>query len=63
MEGYSAIRKNETVWCEGKWIELKDIMLNKPGSERQRPHAFSHMWKIDPKDKCMHKNKFDHEQT
>jgi hypothetical protein len=23
------------------------FMLSKPGSERQRSHAFSHMWKID----------------
>jgi hypothetical protein len=27
----------------------------KPGSERQRPHVFSHMWKIDLKDKHLHK--------
>jgi hypothetical protein len=31
-----------------------DVKLNKPGPERQRPHVFSDMWKIDPKDK--HKN-------
>jgi hypothetical protein len=28
MEFYSAIRKNETMWFEGKWMELEDIMLN-----------------------------------
>jgi 16S rRNA A1518/A1519 N6-dimethyltransferase RsmA/KsgA/DIM1 with predicted DNA glycosylase/AP lyase activity len=27
----------------------------KPGSERPRPHVFSHMWKIDPKEKHIHK--------
>jgi hypothetical protein len=28
MEFYSAIRKNEVMWFEGKWMELEDIMLN-----------------------------------
>jgi hypothetical protein len=27
-EFYSAIRKNETIWFEGKWIQLEDIMLS-----------------------------------
>jgi hypothetical protein len=30
MEFYSTIRKNETLWFEGKWMkldELEDIML------------------------------------
>jgi hypothetical protein len=27
-EFYSAIRKNETMWFEGKWIELYNIMLS-----------------------------------
>jgi hypothetical protein len=33
-----AIRKNETTWFEGKWVQLEDIMLSevKPGPERQR---------------------------
>jgi hypothetical protein len=34
-----------------KWI--------KPDSETQRRHIFSHMWKIDPEDKCIHRNKHD----
>jgi hypothetical protein len=25
---YSAIRKNETMWFEGKWMQLEEIMLN-----------------------------------
>jgi hypothetical protein len=29
MEFYSAIRKDETTWFEGKWIKMKDIMLVK----------------------------------
>jgi hypothetical protein len=42
---YSPIKKNETTWFEGKWMQLKDIMSSevKPGSERQRLHAFSHI--------------------
>jgi hypothetical protein len=27
------------------------VKQNKPGSESQRLHDFSHMWKINPKDK------------
>jgi hypothetical protein len=38
--------------CYVKW--------SKPDSQRQRPHVFSHMWKTDPKDKHIHKNKCDH---
>jgi hypothetical protein len=36
MEFYSAIRKNETMWFEGKWMQLED----KPGSE-DKGHMFS----------------------
>jgi hypothetical protein len=28
MEFYSAIRKNETMWFKGKWMQLEDIMLS-----------------------------------
>jgi hypothetical protein len=28
VEFYSAIRKNETMWLEGKWMQLEAIMLN-----------------------------------
>jgi hypothetical protein len=28
MEFYSAIKKNETMWFEGKWMEQDSIMLN-----------------------------------
>jgi hypothetical protein len=27
MEYYSAIRKNDATWFEGKWMQLEDIML------------------------------------
>jgi hypothetical protein len=44
---------------------LEDIILSevKPGSGTQRLHVFSHMWKIDPKDRNVHKNKHDQTQT
>jgi hypothetical protein len=51
------------MWFEGKWMQLEDIMLSKSGSERQRPHVFFHMWKIDQKDKHVHKNMHEHIQT
>jgi hypothetical protein len=28
MEFYSAIRKNDTMGLEGKWMQLEDIMLS-----------------------------------
>jgi hypothetical protein len=28
MKFYSAIRKNETMWFEGKWMQLGDIILS-----------------------------------
>jgi hypothetical protein len=61
VEFYSVIRNNDFMWFEGNWMQLEDIMLSKPGSERQRPHVFSHMWKTDPKYKHNTKNK--HVQT
>jgi hypothetical protein len=29
------------------------VKQSKPGSETQRSHVFSNMWKIDPKGKCI----------
>jgi hypothetical protein len=29
VEFYSVISKNETMWLEGKWMQLKDIMVSK----------------------------------
>jgi hypothetical protein len=28
MQSHPAIRKNETMWFEGKWIQLVDIMIS-----------------------------------
>jgi hypothetical protein len=53
IEYYSATRNND-IGFEGKWMQLEDIMLSKPGSERQKSHVVSHMWKTDPKDKYIH---------
>jgi hypothetical protein len=36
------------------------VKLSKPGSERQRLNVFSHMYRIDSKDKLVHKYKHDH---
>jgi hypothetical protein len=51
---YSAIKKNKILSFADKWMEL-----DKPGSERQRSHVSSYMWKIDPKVKCIQKHKHD----
>jgi hypothetical protein len=44
---------------------LEDIMLSKVNQAQKdkRLHVSSHMWKIDPKDKHIHKNKYDHMQV
>jgi F420-0:gamma-glutamyl ligase len=52
------------MWCEGKWIQLEDIMLSEVvRSPRQRSHDFSHMWKVVIKEKYAHLNKNDHTQS
>jgi hypothetical protein len=62
MEFYSAIRKNKIMLFVGKWMELEDIMLTEISQvQKDKGLMFScHMWKIDTKDKCVHKNKHDH---
>jgi hypothetical protein len=43
---------------------IGDIMLSEVRhAQKDRGHVFSHMWKIHPKDKQIHKNKHDHIQT
>jgi hypothetical protein len=46
----SAIGRHHVKWSE-------------PGAERQKMHVFSQMWKIDARDKQIHKNKHGHIQT
>jgi hypothetical protein len=45
-------------------MQLEDILLSKVSwaQERQKTYVFSHMEKIDPKDKYINKNKHDHVQ-
>jgi hypothetical protein len=38
------------------------VKWSKPVS-KNKGHLFSQTWKIDPKDKHIHKNKYDHIQT
>jgi hypothetical protein len=40
VEFYSVKMNNDTMWFKRKWMQLEDIMLNRPGSERQRLHVF-----------------------
>jgi hypothetical protein len=46
---YSAIRKNETMWFEGKWMQLEDIMLNEVSqAQKDKGHMFSLIiWEVD----------------
>jgi hypothetical protein len=42
MKFYSFIRKNETMWFEGKWMQLEDIMLNEINqAQKNKTHIFS----------------------
>jgi hypothetical protein len=50
------------MWSEGKWMQLEDIMLSQVSQVQKDCIIFSHMWKIDPKDKHTHKTKH-HIQT
>jgi hypothetical protein len=38
LEFYSAMRKNVAMWFEGKWTELKDIMVSEV-SQAQKEKA------------------------
>jgi hypothetical protein len=40
------------LWFEGKWMKLEDIMLIEISQvQKDKEDFFSHIWKIDPKDK------------
>jgi hypothetical protein len=42
MEFYSAIRKNDTMWFEGKWLQLEDMMLSEVSqAQKDKGHMFS----------------------
>jgi hypothetical protein len=41
----------------------RNIKQNKSGLERKRSIVFFHIWKIDSKDNCICKNKYDHTHT
>jgi hypothetical protein len=42
MEFYSAIRKNETMWFEDKWMQLENIMLSEVSqAQKDKGHMFS----------------------
>jgi hypothetical protein len=49
---YDPAMNNNEILFVSKWMELETTM---PGSERQRSHVFSHIWKADPKVKHIHK--------
>jgi hypothetical protein len=42
MEFYSAIRKNDTLWFEGKWMQFEDIMLTEASQvQKEKGRMFS----------------------
>jgi hypothetical protein len=62
MEYYSDIRNND-MWFEGKWMQLKDIMSsNLIQAQKHKGCMFSLIHKVRSKDKYIHKNKHDHIQ-
>jgi hypothetical protein len=60
MGFYSAIRKDKTMWFEGKRMELGGIMLSEISQlQKDKGSMFSsHMWKINPKDNIYTKPSF-----
>jgi hypothetical protein len=64
MEFYSVIRKMKPCGLKINGYNWRDIMLSEVSWFRKTKAAcFSHMWKIAPKDKHIHKTKHDHIQT
>jgi hypothetical protein len=42
MELYLAIRKNETMWFDGKWMQLEDFMLSEANQvQKDKGYMFS----------------------
>jgi hypothetical protein len=42
MEFYSVTRNNDTMWFEGKWMLLEDIMLSEVSqAQKDKGHIFS----------------------
>jgi hypothetical protein len=42
IEFYSAIRKDEITWFEGKWIQMKDIMFREVSqAQKDKGHMCS----------------------
>jgi hypothetical protein len=61
MEYYSTIKKNGILLFAGKYVELENILSKVSQVQKdKRLYVFSHMWKIDSKDKCICKCKHDH---
>jgi hypothetical protein len=46
---YSAIKNNEIMWFDGKWMQLQDIMLSEVSqAQKDESHRFfSHISEID----------------
>jgi hypothetical protein len=56
MEFYSVIRKNETTWFEGKWMEFEDILLSEVSQVQKDKGSILLSYVEDiSKDKCIHK--------
>jgi hypothetical protein len=42
MEFYSSIKNNDTMWFEGKWMQLEDIVLSEVSqAQKEKGHMFS----------------------
>jgi hypothetical protein len=54
MEFYSAIWRNETMWFEGKWMQLEYIILREVNqAQKDKDHRFSLI--CGRKTKCKYK--------
>jgi hypothetical protein len=55
VEYYSGKKMNEIMLLVNGWNWRSHVKWSKPGLEGQRLHVYSYMWKLDLKDKCIHK--------
>jgi hypothetical protein len=62
MEYYSATRNND-MGCEGKWMQLEEIMLSEVSQDQKHKRCMISYREDRSKDKHIYKNKHDHIQT
>jgi hypothetical protein len=54
-------KRNEIVTFIGKWMKVEVVVLSEISHvQKDKDHVSSHIWKMDPNDKCIHRYNHDH---